>query len=64
MPRASPEQLDGPYQVALVILGDAQVMAWVEDGTRIGDAVELKGAIEADRRSGSLFGPIAENTID
>jgi hypothetical protein len=59
-----PEQFDGPYQVALVNLGDAQVMARVENGTGIGDAVTLKGAIEEDRYPGPLFGPVDETTTD
>jgi len=59
-----PEQFDGPYQVALVTLGDAQVMARVEDGTCIGDAVELKGTVEADRHPGPLFGPVAQSAND
>lgn len=52
-----PEQFDGPYQVALVTLGDARVMARVEGEAAIGDRVRLSGTVEADREPAPLFGP-------
>jgi uncharacterized OB-fold protein len=54
----APDPFDGPYQVALVSLGDARVMARVEDGVTIGDAVGLSGTIEADNAPAPVFGPL------
>ena len=59
-----PEQFDGSYQVGLVTLGDAQIMARLEDGSSIGAAVELKGVIEEDKHPGPLFGSVDETTSD
>lgn len=51
-----PAGFDGRYQVALVSVGDAQVMAQIDESVEIGDAVELQGVVEADGRPGPLFG--------
>lgn len=55
--QVAPEQFEGPYQVALVTLGDARVMARVEDGVEIGDTVHLGGVVEEDAYPGPLFRP-------
>lgn len=52
-----PEQFEGPFQVALVTLGDARVMVRLEGGAEIGDRVTLSGTVEADRNPAPLFGP-------
>jgi uncharacterized OB-fold protein len=59
-----PEQFDGTYQVGLVTLGDAMIMARLEDGTSIGAAVELEDTIEEDEHPGPLFGSVDESTSD
>jgi uncharacterized OB-fold protein len=44
------------YGVGLVDLGDTRVMAQLEEGTEIGDPVELQGTIDQDVTPGPLFG--------
>lgn len=51
-----PEDFDGPHTVAIVDLGDAQLMAAVEGETEIGESVELVGVLERDEEPGVLFG--------
>lgn len=52
-----PEGFDGPYQVALVVLEDARVMAHVPDGIEIGRAVELTDTIEDGGAVAPVFEP-------
>jgi len=51
-----PEPFEGSYQVALVDIGDARVMAHVDGEVKIGDEVELRGAVEEDDDPAPLFG--------
>jgi uncharacterized OB-fold protein len=54
--RVAPNPYEGPYQVALVDLGDAMLMARLDDNgdAHIGDTVELCGVVgEGD--PGPLF---------
>jgi uncharacterized OB-fold protein len=46
-----------PYGVALIDVGDARIMAHVDDEVDIGDAVEFRGTVEQDDSPGPLFGP-------
>lgn len=52
-----PEDFDGPYQVALVTLGDARIMAHVPGDVDIGQSVELAGTIDDDRSVAPRFEP-------
>lgn len=52
-----PEDFDGPYQVALVALDDARVMAHVPEGVEIGQRVELADTIEDDSAVAPVFEP-------
>lgn len=51
-----PAGFEGPYQVVVVSLGDARVMARVDGEVAIGDAVELHDVVEADGRPIPVFG--------
>lgn len=51
-----PAGFSGRYQVAIVSLGDAQVMAQIDGSVEIGDDVELQGIVESDERPAPLFG--------
>lgn len=52
-----PEGFDGPYQVALVTLDDARVMAHVPSDVEIEQRVELTDAIEDDGAVAPVFEP-------
>lgn len=52
-----PEGFDGPFQVALVTLGDARVMGHVPEDVEIGATVELTGAIDDGRHAAPVFEP-------
>ena len=52
-----PEDFDGPYQVALVTLGDARLMAHVPEAIDIGHTVELAGTIDDDGSVAPVFEP-------
>ncbi|WP_226008162.1 Zn-ribbon domain-containing OB-fold protein [Natrinema salinisoli] len=47
---------DDPYQVAIVELDEARVMAHIDGSVEIGDEVRLQGSIEADDEPAPLFG--------
>ena len=51
------EQFEGSYQVAFFTLGDARVMAHVEDGVESGDTVYLGGVVEKDAYPSPLLRP-------
>lgn len=48
---------DGPYDVALVDVGDARIMAQISEAVDIGDAVELDGVVDHEKGTGPLFTP-------
>lgn len=48
---------DAPYDVALVDLGDARLMAHIEADVEIGETVELDGVVEHEKGVGPLFSP-------
>jgi len=52
-----PEGFDGPYQVALIVLDDARVMAHVPEGVDIGQRVELTDTVEDDSAVAPVFEP-------
>lgn len=52
----APEQFTGPYQIGLIDLGDATIMARFEDDIQIGDSVTLIGTVEEDIYPAPLFG--------
>ncbi|WP_226482670.1 Zn-ribbon domain-containing OB-fold protein [Natrinema amylolyticum] len=47
---------EDPYQVAIVELDEARVMAHIDGSAEIGDEVRLRGTIEADDAPAPLFG--------
>ena len=51
-----PADFEGPYDVAIVDLGDAHVLAGLEDEAAIGDRVELEGVV-GDDEPAPLFTP-------
>lgn len=51
-----PAGFDGPYQVAVVSLGDARAMARIDGEVAIGDSVTLRDTIEIDGRPAPVFG--------
>lgn len=51
-----PSQFDGTYQVAIISLGEARVMAHIEGEVEIGDQVELQGTISLEDDVGPVFG--------
>ncbi|WP_222912852.1 OB-fold domain-containing protein [Natrinema sp. SYSU A 869] len=53
-----PRQFSGEdsYQVAIVELNEARVMAHIDGEAEIGDEVRLRGTIEADDAPAPLFG--------
>jgi uncharacterized OB-fold protein len=57
MVHVAPDPFEGSYQVALISLGGARVMARVEDDIAIDDAVALSGIIEVDDYPAPLFEP-------
>ena len=52
----APAGFEAPYQVALVSLGEATVLAHVDGEASIGDAVELCDTVEADGGPVPVFG--------
>ncbi len=52
-----PEDFDGPYQVALVTLGEARVMAHVPEGVDIGETVELTETVDDAGSVAPVFEP-------
>ena len=52
----APADFDGPYQVAIVSLGEARVLARIDGEVSIGDAVELRDIVEVDGRPAPVFG--------
>ncbi|WP_255194316.1 Zn-ribbon domain-containing OB-fold protein [Natronobeatus ordinarius] len=50
-----PRGFEGPYQVGVVDLGEARVLARLEGEVAIGDRVELEGALEVDGEVAPLF---------
>lgn len=52
----APAGFDGPYQVALVSLGDVRLMARIDGEVAIGDAVELRDVVEVDGQPAPVFG--------
>ena len=46
---------DAPYDVALVDVGDARLMAHLSDPVEIGDSVELSGVVGQEKNIGPLF---------
>ena len=51
-----PAGFDDSYQVALVSLGDARVLARIDGEVTIGDRVTLQDVIESDGRPAPVFG--------
>lgn len=50
-----PVGVEGPYQVGIVDLDDAHLLARIEGGVEIGDAVEFAGTIEIDGMPAPVF---------
>jgi len=44
-----------PYDVALVEVGDAQLMVHIKDSVEIGDEVKLDGVVDHEKGVGPLF---------
>lgn len=53
-----PEGVEGPYQVALVQLGDARLLGRIEGRVEIGDTVEFTDSIELDGMPAPVFEPV------
>lgn len=51
---------DAPYDVALVEIGDARIMAQVSDAVEIGDTVELDSVVEHEKGVGPLFSSVED----
>lgn len=58
--QVAPDEHGHGYQIALVDLGDARLLARIADGERvdIGDEVELMGTYEYEGDLAAVFGPI------
>ena len=52
----APAGLDAPYQVALVSLGEARVIARIDGEVAIGDTVELSDVVEGEGGPAPVFG--------
>ncbi|GAA0245529.1 Zn-ribbon domain-containing OB-fold protein [Haladaptatus pallidirubidus] len=53
-----PVGVEGPYQVAIVDLGDANLLGRMEGGVEIGDGVEFTGTIEIEGMPAPVFEPL------
>jgi len=56
----TPDGFDGPYDVALVELGDARVLGRVIGRPAIGDPVAIADVIESEIGLAPVFGPARE----
>ena len=52
----APAGFEAPYQVALVSLGEAQVMARIDGEVSIGDTVQLSDVIDGEDGPAPVFG--------
>jgi uncharacterized OB-fold protein len=56
----TPEGFDGPYDVALVDLGDARVLGRVFGSPAIGDSVAVVDVVESEIGPAPVFGPVED----
>lgn len=52
----APSEFDGPYDVGLVIVGDARVLARLESDFEIGETVSFQGVFDGPRGPAPVFG--------
>lgn len=54
----APEGFEGPYQVAVVILGEARLLVRIDGSVEIGETVEFSGTVEESGDPGPVFEPV------